>query len=150
MTREEQILHLVKETTRLSRAVHKYESQPRDYGTGDLLYMREAHLIDQVGPEGTDMGTLARRLGVSGGAVSQTAARLEKKGYIYRQAKEEDSRCICCFLTERGLEVYKAHQAIDRKKYPLFYQALADFSPQDLTLCRELLERILQVYQIEV
>lgn len=145
--KETYTLKLVKKVTKLSELIHKYQSEPRDYGTGDKLYMREAHFIDRVGLEGADMGTLAQRLGVSNGAVSQTAARLEKKGYVYRQAKAEDFRCICCYLTEKGKKIFESHHQVDQEKYPLFYEALEDFSTRELELCDDFVERLLKLYQ---
>ena len=114
--KQEYIFNLVKKVTKLSEVIHSYQSKPRDYGTGDKLYMREAHFIDRVGLDGADMGTLAHRLGVSNGAVSQTAARLEKKGYVYRQAAAQDSRIIYCFLTDRGKQIYESHRRVDEIK----------------------------------
>ena len=148
-TQEQNILYLVKKVTRLSEIIHKYQSEPRDYGTGDKLHMREAHFIDCVGLSGADMGTLAQKLEVSNGAVSQTAARLEKKGYVYRQAKAEDSRSICCFLTEKGQRIYEYHRRVDEEKYPRFYRELADYTEQDLCLCSDFIERMIKLYEEE-
>lgn len=141
MDKQDYILKLVKKMTKLADKIYKYQSMPRDYGTGDKLYMREPHFIDMVGVSGMDMGELAQKLDVSNGAVSQLAARLEKKGYVYRQAKTEDSRCICCYLTEKGENMFYLHRKIDQEKYPFFFEALGDFSEQDLNQCNLFVEK---------
>lgn len=146
MKQEETILKLIKKLTKLTEKIHKYQSTPRDYGTGDKLYMREAHFIDAVGTKGEDMGKLAQKLGVSNGAISQLASRLEKKNCVYRVASEDDSRCVNCFLTEQGKEIFSLHKELDKKNYAKFLFALEDFSEEELEICNVFMERIFEVY----
>ena len=100
---------------RLTRILNKaaaIERRPVDIGHGVLLYPSEVHLIDAAGrypKEG--VSDLAARLGVTKGAVSQTAKKLEEKGYIERVRREGDGKAVLLRLTERGLEAFAWHRA---------------------------------------
>ncbi len=49
------------------------------------MYMREVHFVIELGAMGTPtMSEMAQRLNVTQGAVTQMAARMEKKGYVTR------------------------------------------------------------------
>jgi DNA-binding MarR family transcriptional regulator len=67
------------------------------------LYPSEIHLM-QVINEGTDpsAGEMARKLGISIGAVSQTLNRLEKKGVIHKTKDPALKNRLSAGLTEIG------------------------------------------------
>ncbi len=100
---------------RLTRILNKaavIERRPVDIGHGVLLYPSEVHLIDAAGrhPE-EGVSDLAARLGVTKGAVSQTAKKLEGKGYLERVRREGDGKAVLLRLTERGREAFAWHRA---------------------------------------
>ncbi len=100
---------------RLIRILNKaaaIERQPVDIGHGTLLYPSEVHLIDVAGrypDEG--VSELATRLGITKGAVSQAAKKLEEKGYLERVRREGDGKAVLLRLTERGREAFAWHRA---------------------------------------
>ena len=54
--------------------------KPKDYGTGDLLYIAEIHTITMVGNNHQiNMTQLAEIMGVTRGAISQTIRKLVKR-----------------------------------------------------------------------
>lgn len=102
----------------ISTTFARYNEEVRDYGENDVLYMREAHLICFAAqyPEST-MSDLARMLHVTQGAVSQTAARLENKGYIERYKKPENKRLVYIRTTEKGDAFFKRHLIFDAQQH---------------------------------
>jgi DNA-binding MarR family transcriptional regulator len=99
----------------ISRILNKaaaIEKQPVDIGHGVLLYASEVHLIDMAGryPE-AGISQIAARLGITKGAVSQTAKKLEEKGYIERANREGDKKSVIIRLTERGKDAFYWHSA---------------------------------------
>lgn len=65
------------------RQIHKENSVARDYGTGVPLYHSEVNLLDAIyrHPE-YSAATLANALGITKGALTQTARKLIDKGLI--------------------------------------------------------------------
>lgn len=99
----------------ISRILNKaaaIEKQPVDIGHGVLLYASEVHLIDMAGRyPAAGISQIAARLGITKGAVSQTAKKLEEKGYIERANREGDKKSVIIRLTERGKDAFYWHSA---------------------------------------
>ena len=88
-----------------------------------------------VGPGGEPtVSELAARLGVTHGAVSQLAGRLEKKGLVQRTANPKDRRQSIVRLTDAGKELCRRHQAADRRNYGYISQWLDGFSDEEVSL----------------
>lgn len=112
------IYQLLHQKAATSRIYMHYIDSDREYITGDKLYMREAHFIMAIGSRGeTTMSEIAQELDVTQGAVSQTAARLEKKGYIRREKCPTNRRQTIAVLTEKGEAFYAEHQKYDLELY---------------------------------
>lgn len=99
----------------MSRILNKaaaIEKEPVDIGHGILLYASEVHLIDMAGryPE-EGISQIAARLGITKGAVSQTAKKLEDKGYIERVKSSMDKKSVFLRLTEHGRDAFHWHSA---------------------------------------
>jgi len=132
-------IQLVEELLSASRksaiAQMGFWERPREYAPGDTLYMREAHFIVAVGLEGhPTMSEMARRLNVTQGAVTQTATRLENKGYVVRAKDPKDRRQTTVALTEKGKKLCAEHVRYDQSQYRQVSQWLGDFSDEDLAL----------------
>ena len=110
-----------------------YLERPRNYTAGDSLYMLEVHFIVAVGPGSSPtMSEMARRLDVTQGAVSQTAARLEKKGYVTRAKAEGDKRLTTVSLTPKGEALCQEHIAYDQERYRMVSEFYQEFTDQEL------------------
>lgn len=101
--------------------------------------MREAHFIVAVGPgEGITMSEIAEKLFVTLGAVSQTAGRLEKKGYILRKRDPGNHRQIVAMLTPKGEAFYQQHLQYDRVQFAsLDANYFSRFTEEQLCLIRD-------------
>lgn len=116
-----------------AESYNSYDKQPRHYGTEDILYMREAYFIQAVARcEKPEIGKIAEMLGVTPGAASQTASRLENKGLITRTRSHEDSRIVLVQLTERAKELNAYHDELDFREYVQLADRLADFTPENM------------------
>ena len=122
-----------------SRLFVQYMTASRKYGSLDILHMREAHFIMAVGlGEGKTMSELAEQMSVTHGAVSQTASRLERKGYILRQRDGPDRRQILVTLTEQGREFYRSHLEYDNNRFSAIdREYLSHFTTDQLRLFLE-------------
>lgn len=94
------------------------EKEPVDIGHGTLLYTSEVHLLDMAARHPDEgISALGGRLGVTKGAISQTAKKLEIKGYIEKYSQNGDKKTIFLHLTERGEEAVawhrRYHEAMD-------------------------------------
>ncbi len=98
---------------RLIMQLRRLERTPRSFGAAGALTPGEIHTIDAIGcQDGMFMSELAVRLGVTKGAATQIASRLECKGLICRRSDPEDARAIIISLTELGIIAYQAHEQL--------------------------------------
>ena len=75
------------------------------------LTPQQYHTIEIVGSEGPiRMKPLAEKLGVTTGTLTVMIDRLQKAGYVMRQADPEDGRAYYSVLTNKGQESYQEHQ----------------------------------------
>lgn len=82
---------------------------------------------------------LARMHGVSGAAIAVSLKKLEKGGYIVREADEKDTRFNLISITEKGKKVVSDSVSI----FGHIEQCMFDgFSEKDMKVMGELLDRI--------
>ncbi|MCC8164250.1 MAG: MarR family transcriptional regulator [Lachnospiraceae bacterium] len=117
----------------------QYMNASRGYNTDDFIYMREAHFMLAVKPDdGATMSEIAEALAVSHGAVSQIAARLEKKGYITRSKNPSNRRETIVTLTGKGKDFYWEHLKYDCDRYKNLDQTyLHQFTEEQLEMIRD-------------
>ena len=65
-------------------------------------------------------GEMAQRLGVSNGAVSQTLARLEKKGVIYKHKDTSLKNRVTAAFTDSGKEAMERFESEQASSKELF------------------------------
>jgi DNA-binding MarR family transcriptional regulator len=89
----------------------KLEQMPKQFGTGRDLSHTEIHLIEIIG-DNRDLGVtdIARLIGVTKGAVSQTLKRLEKKGLTRKQEDPDNRSKLLVSLTALGNMAYWSHK----------------------------------------
>jgi DNA-binding MarR family transcriptional regulator len=115
MNRIELINQYLIEKKKSTYKYYHYLSTPHEYYPGDMLYMREVHVLLSITPEGAPtISDLMQILDITSGAVSQLVTRLEKKGYLRRDLDSNDKRRTIVCLTDKGKELYYKHLEDDQ------------------------------------
>lgn len=148
--RQDRVLGQIRRLSRLTHVIEKYQKSPHTYGTTDKLLMNEVHFISAVDDSGTEMGVIAERLAVTRGAVSQTAAKLEKKGYVTRERDPADGRKSICQLTDAAKPIRNYHTRLDKRNYGELFSIMEDFSEQDLDVCDRFLQSMETLYNMSI
>ena len=82
-----------------------------DFGTGVPLYRKEIHTLQAIGRNPKiNITALAEYMGVTKSAVSQTVAKLIKKGMIRKQFAEGSRKEVILELTDRGWVGFQNHE----------------------------------------
>lgn len=119
------------------------DAQSRRFGTDTLLYHSEIHLLAFLKDHpGLHAAQIARLLGLTRGAVSQTLARLVTKGFVVKQRDPENCRRIRLTLTEKGLTACKNHETLHRRNEQLISEILKDADESRLAFLRDFLEQL--------
>lgn len=91
-----------------------YMSEKHNYGTGQLINMVEVHTLTAIEENpGITISQLAEMWNRTNSALSQTATKLEKKGYVTREKDPGNARNVLLYATPKGIELSLAHKAYD-------------------------------------
>ena len=101
---------LLQEGLKLINQYNRLEKKPYSYGTDELLYPSEIHVIDEIAMN-KDMTTtrLSQLLGITKGGVSQITAKLLNKKLINKETGDGLNE-VYLTLTEKGIEAYRGHR----------------------------------------
>jgi DNA-binding MarR family transcriptional regulator len=128
---------------RIVKLSEKLEKEPRTYGTDQLLTSSEIHLIEVVADnEDFSVTDLAKLMGITKGAVSQTLKKLEKKGLTF---KEEDPRNISranVRLTSKGKAAYYSHKHWHETMDGGFKLYYTDLEEEKITFLLDFMTRV--------
>ncbi|MGL5436798.1 MAG: transcriptional regulator [Lachnospiraceae bacterium] len=138
MDRKELLFEILSLRRQATGDYHKYLATAREYYPGEMMYMREVHIVLEIGEEGLDnVSVLSECLKITNGAVSQYLAKLEKKGFIVRIQDLKDKRQFSVRLTDKGKELYHQHVEYDRVNYDRASTLFTDFTNEELErICR--------------
>lgn len=128
------------------RIINKYNQKTKKagtYGTEDLLYAAEVHMIEVIGAhEGITTTKLAQTLGITKGAVSQTTNKLAGKGLIEKQNSSEKTNEVFILLSESGKKVFAYHRNMHAAMQKDIEGVLNELSPESLAAVNRIFEII--------
>jgi len=105
----ETMLRIINKTSELMIA-------PRKFGTDDILYASEIHMIDVIGRyPGIYVTEIANKLGITKGAVPKMIRKLLQKEMIYRYQAMDNKKMVLFELTEKGHVAFQIHAEFHQK-----------------------------------
>ena len=144
-------IHTFKET--FLRIINKFktlEKIPIDHGTGHLLYASEINTLEIIGKSpGINVTELAKRKGVTKGAVSQIVTKLEKKQLITKFKDPENEKVVLLRLDKKGKIAFKNHEKFHEKYDSAIIKKLKEMSFEQIALVTntfEILEETVDHY----
>jgi len=128
------------------RIVNKYnalEKNPLDYGCGENLYPSEIHAVEAVGKHpDVHMAEIANILGVTRGAVQQTAGRLLKKGLVEKLMDENDKKRVYLGLTPKGEIAFRGHEEYHAELSSYLTEHFDRLRPEEAASLKEFFTRV--------
>lgn len=135
-------MHFFENTYRLINKYNQKTKTAKQYGTDDLLYSAEVHMIEMIGSyEKITTTKLAELLGITKGAVSQITRKLLEKKLIEKAPSNEKSNEIFISLTDRGRIVYSYHRGMHEDMLRKIDLVLCDIPDEG----KNALDKIIQV-----
>jgi DNA-binding MarR family transcriptional regulator len=144
-------IHELKEAfLRIINKVKELEKVAIDHGTGDLLYASEINTLEIVGKfPGINLTQIARKRGVTKGAVSQIVAKLVKKGLVVKKQALDNGKTVLLELTDKGVIAFQNHEKFHAKYDSPMIAKLNGMSVEQLDLVAgtfEMLENTINRY----
>ncbi|MCE1253188.1 MAG: MarR family transcriptional regulator [Anaerolineae bacterium] len=136
-------VELIEQIIRIVNKFHQIEERPRFYGTPDLIYVSEIHVIDIAAryPD-LNLSQIADKLGVTRGAVWQTVKKLEEKGLAQRFHVAGNRREIFIQLSQQGRLAFNGFRQVLERKETSISAILGTLSDQELNGTAQILQRL--------
>ena len=88
-----------------------------DPSSGQKLSSHQASILDHLdGVEPTNMGELARHMGVTVSTMSISVSRLVTQGYVFRERDAADRRRVLLTLSPEGVRMKSAKSVLDPER----------------------------------
>lgn len=96
--------------TRIINKASALMTEPRFFGTEDMLYASEIHMLDVIGKNpGINVTEIADKLGITKGAVPKIIRKLVDKDLICRYQTKDNKRMVLFELTDKGQIAFQCH-----------------------------------------
>lgn len=110
---------------------YEMDRRARNFGTDTELYHSEIHMLQCIRDNpGLHISGLGRTLGITRGAASQTAKRLESKGMIVKKSDPVCATKVVLYLTPKGATACRSHSSAHRFYEALISELLKDSAPE--------------------
>jgi DNA-binding MarR family transcriptional regulator len=138
----EELVLLIETFQKILQVYSVIERKPKDFGTGDLLYVSELHTIAKIGqhPE-INITQLADATGVTKGAVSQIVKRLLKKNFI-EKCKSRNRKEVNLQLSEKGNLIYREHETFEKEIFGFAEKLYNEANPAERKVALRLFNAI--------
>lgn len=123
------------------------EAKIRRYGTDVPIHEAEIHMLKAIKQTGlTHVSGLAKKLGVTKGAVSQIIMKLHKKGLVTKGTDADNQSKLNVSLTPKGEAAYARHEELHQQFDDMTEEELARY-PEEFrnavkTFLKDMLNRM--------
>ena len=132
-----------KQVFRIVNKLNLLQKKPRDHGTGDLLFPSEIHTIVAAAKNpDVHMSEIAKRLGVTRGAIMQTVVKLEKKDLLKRFMKPDSNKKVFLRLTQKGRVAFLGHLSYQKKMFKDLFSRLEGLNQTQLQQIQNVLDSV--------
>lgn len=140
---EDKLNRFLERTYRIMNKYNGKTKKPKTYGNEIYLHSAEVHMIEVIGShEAITASEVAKILGISRSAVSQTITKLMEKELIQKQLIHPTNNEIALCLTKEGKNIYLYHLEYHKTMLDELNE-LADKLPEDsLTILQDMLDVI--------
>ncbi len=148
MITEKQIAELRDIFIRIINTYISLEKTPKDYGTGDKLYVSELNTIEMLGDyPGINVTEFAKKLGVTKGAVSQITNKLVKKDYVIKYKENFNSKEVKLKLSRKGETAFHKHKLMHLQFDKEFFDNLDEMTKEEYHILSKFLYNIDNVFK---
>lgn len=120
---------------------YENDNRARTFGTDTELYHSEIHMLQCIAENpALHISGIARLLGVTRGAASQTAKRLERKGMIVKETSQESVKMVILHLTSKGKIAVFNHKSAHERYNTIIRNILAEANIGQIQFLTEFLQ----------
>lgn len=145
---KEDVNKVIDEYIKMVEKIANGKTNILDFGDDMVFYRGEVHMIKMIGDfPGIFISEMARNFNVTRAVVSKTIKKLETKHIVFKEIDEKDKKRIRLYLTQRGKEVYLAHQKYHNQYDSQIFDYLDELDHVKLKVIEEFLQKANQLIE---
>ncbi|WP_033165314.1 MarR family transcriptional regulator [Clostridium sp. KNHs205] len=127
----------------VNNKIYQIKDESITFSNGIKLKTGAIHLVEAIGNHPlSNVTTLATKLGVTKGAVSQQISKLMKKGLVSATRRPENQKDIVLQLLPAGNVIFHEHAQAHEELYRVLSEKVLNFSVDDREKMIELFELV--------
>ena len=127
----------------LTEKISNSGKKPDKYGTDVDIFKSEIHIIKLIGDYADlHVSEIARKFGVTKGAISQTLKKLERKGLVRKYLDETNNTRLLVTLTDKGNKAYLCHETYHKVSDKGIYAYLEGLNEHELDTIITFIEKV--------
>ncbi|MCG8485759.1 MAG: MarR family transcriptional regulator [Clostridia bacterium] len=116
--------------------------KPNQFDTDVEIFRSEIHIINVIGnKKDIHISEIARKFGVTKGAISKTIKKLEKKELVEKIIDKTNQSRVLVALTEKGLKAYHSHEKYHNEYDKDLFGYLDNLTEYELDILNTFLEK---------
>lgn len=126
--------------------ITKNNNDPKYYETDVEIYRSEIHVLNVIGDnDDIHISEVARKFGVTKGAISKTIKKLALKGLVEKVIDKTNHTRTLVKLTDKGLKAYFAHERFHDEYDKDLFSYLKSLNEHELEILDIFLEKANQM-----
>jgi DNA-binding MarR family transcriptional regulator len=128
---------------RIANKINEGLKEPRSFGTDQILYASEIHIIDIVGRNpGINITEIAEKMGIRKSAIPKVIQKLTQKDMVTRCIKQQNKKMVQLELTDKGEIAYDSHLCFHEKFSKNIIEKFSNFTPVEMLFFNEIMSDI--------
>lgn len=112
--------------------IMEMEEKIQNYGTDVKISISEIHILDTViSNPGIHISGIAKKRGVTRGAISQLVKKMEKKGLLSKLPDPENLSRLMINLTKKGIIAQRTHNELHKLFNRMIEESLKSMSEEE-------------------
>jgi DNA-binding MarR family transcriptional regulator len=128
---------------RIANKINEGLKEPRSFGTDEILYASEIHIIDIIGRNpGINITEIAEKMGIRKSAIPKVIQKLTQKDMVARSAKQQNKKVVQMELTDKGKIAYNYHLEFHETLSKNIIKKFSAFTQEEMLFFNEIMSDI--------
>lgn len=134
--------NVVEKYVTLTEKIARNSNKAQNFGTDVEIYRSEIHIINIIGLyKGIHISEIARKFGVTKGAISKAIKKLEKKGLVEKLIDKDNNTRTIVILTDKGTQAYEGHEEYHQQNDKYLYSFFDSLNERELLVLETFLQK---------
>ena len=128
---------------RIANKINEGLKEPRSFGTDQILYASEIHIIDIIGRNPSiNITEIAEKMGIRKSAIPKVIQKLIQKDLVIHCIKQQNKKVVQLELTDKGKVAYEHHFKFHENFSKDIIEKFSNFTQDEMVFFNEIMSGI--------